>query len=62
MGLDTALARTSSNCKWQTRPLIREGAPRQQTLSCLTDTNLVLGPRWVLDTKTDWRLTVGAGF
>jgi hypothetical protein len=27
----TALARASSNCKRQTRPLIREGAPNQQT-------------------------------
>jgi hypothetical protein len=26
-----ALARTNSNCKRQTRPLVREGAPNQQT-------------------------------
>jgi hypothetical protein len=32
----TAVARTSINCKWQTCPLIREGAPHQQTHICLT--------------------------
>jgi hypothetical protein len=32
----TALARASSNCKWQTCSLIREGAPHQQTRNCLT--------------------------
>jgi hypothetical protein len=31
----TALAKTSSNFKQQTRPLIREGAPHQQTPNCL---------------------------
>jgi hypothetical protein len=31
-----ALARTSSNCKRQTRPLVRESAPHQQTRNCLT--------------------------
>jgi hypothetical protein len=31
-----ALARTSSNCKRQTRPLMRESAPRQQTRSRFT--------------------------
>jgi hypothetical protein len=30
----TALARTSSNCKRQTHPLVREGAPNQQTRNC----------------------------
>jgi hypothetical protein len=50
----TALARTSSNCKRQTRLLVREGALHQQTRNCLTGKkNLVLGPR-----QTD-RLTVG---
>jgi hypothetical protein len=28
--------RTSSNCKRQTRPLVREGAPNQQTRNCQT--------------------------
>jgi hypothetical protein len=31
----TALANTSSNCKLQTRPLVREGAPYQQTRNSL---------------------------
>jgi hypothetical protein len=32
----TALARASSNCKRQTRPLVRESVPHQQTNNCLT--------------------------
>jgi hypothetical protein len=32
----TALARASSNCKRQTCPLVREGAPNQQTRNCQT--------------------------
>jgi hypothetical protein len=32
----TALARASSNCKRQTRSLVRESAPHQQTRNCLT--------------------------
>jgi hypothetical protein len=32
----TALARASRNCKRQTRPLVRESAPNQQTRNCLT--------------------------
>jgi hypothetical protein len=32
----TALARTRSNCKRQTRPLVRESAPYQQTRNCPT--------------------------
>jgi hypothetical protein len=32
----TALARARSNCKRQTRPLVREGAPYQQTRNCPT--------------------------
>jgi hypothetical protein len=32
----TALARASSNCKRQTRPLVIESAPHQQTRKCLT--------------------------
>jgi hypothetical protein len=34
----TALARPSSNCKQQTRPLVTEGAPHYQTRNCLTVT------------------------
>jgi hypothetical protein len=45
----------SSNCKRQTRPLVRGGAPYQQTRKCLTIfKNLVISPRWGLDIKTDW--------
>jgi hypothetical protein len=36
----TALARASSNCKWQTHPLVPEGAPHQQTRNCLTVTKI----------------------
>jgi hypothetical protein len=32
----TALARPSSNSKWQIHPLVREGTPHQQTRNCLT--------------------------
>jgi hypothetical protein len=32
----TALTRTTSNCKRQTRPLVRESVPLQQTRNCLT--------------------------
>jgi hypothetical protein len=32
----TALSRSRSNCKWRTRPLVRETAPRQQARNCLT--------------------------
>jgi hypothetical protein len=41
------------HCKRQIRPLVREGAPCQQTLNCQR-INLVLSPKWVLHTKTDW--------
>jgi hypothetical protein len=45
----------SSNCKRQTRPLVREGAPYQQTRKCLTVLKyLAISPRWGLDNKTDW--------
>jgi hypothetical protein len=55
----TALARPYSNCKRQTRPLAREGAPYQQARNCLTNKNLVLDSRWVFDTRETGRLTVG---
>jgi hypothetical protein len=48
----------SSNCKRQTCPLVREGIPYQQTRKCLTNKNLVLGPRRGLDTRRTGRLTV----
>jgi hypothetical protein len=55
----TALARPSSSSKLleQTRPLVKEGAPHEQTRSCLEiikREKLVVGPRWVPDTKPDW--------
>jgi hypothetical protein len=52
----TVLARARSNCKRQTRPLVRERAPRQQTRNCLTLIKKIwsLSPRRVLYTKTDW--------
>jgi hypothetical protein len=49
----TVLARASSNCKCRTRPLIQRGCPTS-TNPHLTVTNLVFGPRWVLNTQTDW--------
>jgi hypothetical protein len=56
----TALSRTSSNCKWQTRPVVREGAPHQQTRNCLTVTKI---RSWVADgswtRRQTGRLTVG---
>jgi hypothetical protein len=54
----TLLARASINCKRQTRPLVREGAPYQQTLNCLSNKNLVLGPRCGLTPRQTGRLTV----
>jgi hypothetical protein len=47
------------NRKVQTRLLVREGAPHQQTRNCKKKLkrdwgNLVAGPKWVLETKTDW--------
>jgi hypothetical protein len=47
--------------KRQTRPLDREGDPRNQERNCQESIpyserkkNLVVSPRWVLYTKTDW--------
>jgi hypothetical protein len=51
----TALARPSRNCKRQTRSLVRESAPNQRTRNCLTVIkNLIISPKWVLYSKTDW--------
>jgi hypothetical protein len=47
----------SSNCKRQTRPLVREGVPYQQIRKCLTVLkNLVISPKIPRQTG---RLTVG---
>jgi hypothetical protein len=50
-----ALARASSIYKSQTRPLVREGAPQEQDRNCHTNNkDLVVSPKRVLYTKTDW--------
>jgi hypothetical protein len=49
----TALAGPRSNCKRQTRPLVRESAPHQQTRNCLTVADGCFIPRQT------GRLTVG---
>jgi hypothetical protein len=56
-----ALARTSRNYKRQTRPLVREGAPFQQTHNCLTVTKIwSWPPDGVLhqDRLADWQSVV----
>jgi hypothetical protein len=40
--------------KWQTRPLVREGAPHRQNRNCLIVTNIWSWPPKGLDTETDW--------
>jgi hypothetical protein len=43
----TALAKASSNSKRQTRPLVREGTPNQQTHKCQTIINILsLAQNW----------------
>jgi hypothetical protein len=54
------VARASSICKWQTCPLIREGAPNEQTCNCLTVTKILdLGPSCGLTPKQTGQLIVG---
>jgi hypothetical protein len=48
-----ALARTSRNCKRQTRPSVRVWAQHEHSRNCLTEKS-GLGPQMRLDTKTDW--------
>jgi hypothetical protein len=51
----TVLARASNSCKRQTRPLVRESAPHQQTRNWPdSNKNLIVSPRWVLYSKTHW--------
>jgi hypothetical protein len=52
----TLLARASSSCK---RQPVREGAPHEQIRSCLTNKNLVFGPRCDWTPRQTGRLTVG---
>jgi hypothetical protein len=54
----TALARTSSNSKLQTRPLVR-GRYKIRNRNCLKENlkekeKLAADSRWAPDTKTDW--------
>jgi hypothetical protein len=50
-----ALARASSIYKRQARPLVREGAPQEEDRTCHTSNkDLVVSPKWVLYSKTDW--------
>jgi hypothetical protein len=39
---------------WQTRPLVKEGAPKKQNSNFEEKKILVKGPRFGLDTKTYW--------
>jgi hypothetical protein len=56
----TALARTSSNCIRQTRPLVREGAVHQQTHNSQTVTKIwSWAPDGCLTPRQTGRLTVG---
>jgi hypothetical protein len=50
----TAMAMTSSNCKRQTCPLVREGASYQQIRNCLTVIKSGSGPQMGAWHKTDW--------
>jgi hypothetical protein len=51
-----ALARASSIYKREIRPLVREGAPQEQDRNCHTSNkDLVVSPKLVLYSKTDWR-------
>jgi hypothetical protein len=50
-GQMTTLARTRSNCKRLSHPIVREGAPRQQTRNCL---KIIKIWSWAPDTKIDW--------
>jgi hypothetical protein len=45
------------NCKPQAHPFVREGAPHKNKSEIDGNKNLVMGPRLVFDTETDW-LTV----
>jgi hypothetical protein len=56
----TTLAKANSNCKRQTSPLVREGAPQQQTHDCLTVTKFCSWPPdECLTPRQTGRLTVG---
>jgi hypothetical protein len=48
----TVLSRASSNRKLQIRPLVRKGAPHEQTRNCLSNTNVTICPTRESVTKT----------
>jgi hypothetical protein len=55
MVMSPALPTASSNCKRQTRLLVREDGPYQQNRNCQTVTKIrSSAPDGVVDTKTDW--------
>jgi hypothetical protein len=63
-GLKSQGTRTPERLRWQgpaahtkdrPRPLVREGAPQEQDRNCHTiNEYLVVSPKWVLCSKTDW--------
>jgi hypothetical protein len=56
----TTLARTSRNCKQQTRPLVREGTPHQYSRNCLTVIKIwTRAPDGYFIPRKIGRLTVG---
>jgi hypothetical protein len=56
----TTLVRASSDCKWQSCPLIRETAPYQQTRNCLTVMKIwSWDPDGCIIPRQTGRLTVG---
>jgi hypothetical protein len=56
----TVLVRNSSNCKWQTCPHVREGAPHQHTHNCLAVTKIwSLAPDGGFTPRQTGQLTVG---
>jgi hypothetical protein len=56
----TTMARTNSNCKRQTHPLVRKGAQHQQNSNCLTVTKIwSWAPDGNFTRRQTGRLTVG---
>jgi hypothetical protein len=56
----TALAMASGNCEGQIRPILREGAPHEQTYNCLTVIKIwSWAPDGCLTPKQPGRLAVG---
>jgi hypothetical protein len=55
----TALARASSNCKWETRHLCQRERPTSTNPQLSDNKNLVISPRWLFIPTQTGRLTVG---